>query len=148
MPHYYVSVPTLDNKVFKYAGFVRLLNEDAHQKAFEKYGPGGINNPHAVGGPYRVIKFDRYEGDRIMEDGSLYGEEEYSPKQLIMTKRTDGKIIRMLWSPHSSPAEENKGFEYALAEGYMMHSFQVGDDSAWDQAFDQHKEIEAHQKGE
>lgn len=143
MPHYYVSIQP-DHQVFKYVGCINGLNEESHHKAFEKYGPGGIDNPHAKGGPYQVIKFDRYEGDRIREDGTLYGKQKYSPKQLIMTWRKDNHILRMMWSQKSSPDEENKGFAHALTEGYVMHAFQVGDSTAWDKALDQHREIEAH----
>ncbi len=147
MPHYYVSIPALDHKVFKYAGYVSPLNEESHRMAFEKFGPLGIDGGSVSEGPYKVITFDRYEGDRILEEGTLYGEQKYSPKELILTKRVDGRIIRMLWSPHSSPAEENKGFAYALTEGYMMHAFPMGDSTSWGKALEQHKEIEAHQKG-
>jgi hypothetical protein len=146
MPHYYVSIPALDHKVYKYAGYVNGLNEDVHRRAFEKFGPTGIGGSRKSG-PYKTIKFDRYEGDRILEDGSLYGKQTYSPKQLIMTQRDGDKIWRALWSEQSSPSEEQNGFDAALAEGAMMHAFQVGDDSAWDKALEQHKEIEAHQKG-
>jgi len=146
MPHYYVSVQH-DHKVFKYIGYIHPLNEDFHRKMFERHGPGGIAKPDTAGGPYKVITFSRYEGDRILEDGTLHGEQKYSPKQLILTRRVGSKIWRHLWAAQSSPAGEAEGFEHALAGGYMMHAFQVGDEGAWDMALNQHKEIEAHQKG-
>jgi hypothetical protein len=47
-----------------------------------------------------------------------------------------------MWTKKSSPEEELKGREYALAEGWMTHVFRVGDEKAWDKALKRHGEVE------
>ncbi len=126
--------------MFKYAGYVPGLNADAYRRAFEKFGPLGL--PPAGPEPCKVLEFDEYKADRITEDGSPYGKQPYTSKQMILTKRENGKLWRVMWTQKSSPEEETKGHEHALEDGWMMHVFQVGDTTAWDRALAQHEEIE------
>ena len=146
MPHFYVSIPGLGNghEVFKHAGYVHPLNEDYYRKAFEEFGvtgpPGSPKN-----GPYKVLKFDEYQADRITEDGKPFGLPLYTPKQIILTKRRDGKLLRVMWVRKSSPEEETKGREHAREEGWIFHAFRVGDETAWERAYAQHEEIESHE---
>lgn len=145
MPHHYVSIEALGHEVFKYAGYVHPLNEDYYRKSFEEYGPTGlpqVHNPEPE--PCKVLAFDEYKGDRITADGEPYGDQPYTPKQLIMTKREGEKIWRVMWSQKSSPKEESDGLEYALKEGWMLHTCRVGDNQAWENALEMHKEIEGH----
>lgn len=141
MPHYYVSIPGLDHKVWKYAGYVHPLNEDHHRKAYEKYGVTG--SPGEEPGPFKVLTFDEYKADRITEDGKPYGEQLYHPKQIILTQRKEGRVWRIMWTRRSNPKGEKLAQVYAEEEGWMRHVFQVDDDAAWDQALKQHEEIEA-----
>jgi hypothetical protein len=146
MPHHYVSIKALDHKVFKYAGYVHPLNEDYYRKSFEEYGPTGIPGPERDPGPCEVLAFDEYKGDRITADGKPYGKQGYTPKQLIMTKRDEkGKVWRVMWSQKSSPKEEKDGLAYALKEGWMLHTCRVGDNQAWENVLEMHKEIEGHE---
>ncbi len=146
MPHYYASIPALDHKVFKYCGYVHPLNEDHHRRTFEDYGatgqPGGVNQ-----GPFTVITFDEYKGDRITEDGGRYGEQPYTPKQIILTRReSDDNIFRMLWVYQSSPEDEQVARDRAVEDGWLVHYVPVGDENAWDTCRERHAEIEAAQK--
>jgi hypothetical protein len=146
MPHFYVSIEALDHKVFKYAGYQSALNADYYKASFEEYGPTGMPNGHPhVGEPCTVLVLDTYIADRINEDLKPYGQQPYQPKQLILTWRdAKGKLWRVMWSQRSSPEEEEKGRAYALENGQMLHAFRVGDNSAWEKAYDQHEEIEEH----
>lgn len=142
MPHFYVSIESHHHKVFKYAGYVPPLNEDAHRKAFKKYGCDGLPGLGAPG-PFRVIAFDEYKADRIVEDGTPFGDQPYHPKQIILTQRdAEGSVWRVLCSRKSSPKEEESSRDYAEEEGWIRHIFQVGDDTAWDKALERHEEIE------
>ncbi len=145
MPHFYVSIPGLGNgrEVFKYAGYVHPLNQDFHQRCFEKFGVTGL--PGAKGGPYKVLLFDEYKDDRITEDGKPFGLPLYTPKQIILTKREGGKLWRIMWAKRSSPEAETKGREHAREEGWIFHAFQVDDTSAWEKALVRHEEIESHE---
>lgn len=144
MPHYYVSIPALGHKVWKYAGYVNPLNEDSYRKAFEKHGITGL--PGGEPGPFKVIVFDEYKADRITEDGSPHGEQPYHPKQIILTHRDEAdKVWRVMWSWRSSPEEEKSAQVYAEEEGWMRHVHQVNDNTAWDKVIGQHEEIEKQQ---
>jgi hypothetical protein len=144
MPHYYVSIPGLDHKVFKYAGYVHPLNEDYYKQSFEEYGITGL--PGGEWGPCKAISFDEYKADRILEDGTPYGDQPYHPKQIILTKRDEkGKVWRVMWSQKSSPEEEKKAQVYCEEEGWLRHVFQVGDQHAWDRALENHEEVEKHE---
>ena len=140
MPHYYVSIKALNHQVFKYAGYIHPLNEGAYRDAFEKYGVLGL--PGEETGPFKVLTFDEYKADRITEGGAPYGNQPYTPKQIILTKREGEKIWRVMWSCQSSPEEEAEARDYTTKEGWMRHVFQVGDDTAWDKALERHEEIE------
>ena len=145
MPHYYVSIDALQHKVFKYAGYVHPLNEDAYRKAFEKYGPLGLpNGQPRIMRPFKVLTFDEYMADRITEDGSPYGDQPYTPKQIILTWRDDKSTVwRVIWTHKSSPKEEEDARVTAEEGVWMRHVFQVGDETAWDKALERHEEIEA-----
>lgn len=146
MPHYYASIPALDHKVFKYAGYVHPLNEDHHRRMFETYGAIGQPSQGGEPGPFRVLLFDEYKGDRITEDGERYGEQPYTSKQIILTKRIDNQIVRMMWIHQSSPREETTARAYARDNGWFMHCVPVNADTAWDTCIERHVEIEADQK--
>lgn len=145
MPHYYASIPALDHKVFKYCGYVHPLNEDHHRRTFEDYGATG--QPAAVSdGPsdlYKVLSFDEYKGDQITKDGEHYGEQDYTSKQIVLTRREDDDtVFRMLWTGQSSPKDEQACREYATKDGWIMHCLPVGAKSVWDTCIARHIEIE------
>jgi len=142
MSHFYVSIPAACHKIFKYAGYVHPLNEDAHRKTFEKIGINGSADEVRHG--CQVLSFDEYLGDRITGDGEPYGKQPYTPKQIILTKREGDKILRLMWSCKSSPGDEEHGRIYAKNEGCMMHCRPVNDETAWDRVIQMHREIEQH----
>jgi len=149
MPHFYASIPALDHEVFKYCGYVHPLNKDHHRKMFEAFGTAGLPN-QGEPGPYKVVSFDEYKGDRITEDGTHYGEQNYISKQIILTRREDAdNIFRMVWAYQSSPKDEQAAREYANKcpeDGWLVHFVRVGDENAWDTCIARHEEIEAGQK--
>lgn len=144
MPHVYVSIQALSHDVFKYAGYVPLLNAEDYCKAYEEHGPTGLPGDHLVTEPCSVLMLESYIAGRITGMGKPYGQQTYQPKQLIMTKRDGEKVLRMMWARNSRQLDENFGQKWALENGWMMHAFRPGDNGVWDKAKEQHEEIEAH----
>ncbi|MHC4296445.1 MAG: hypothetical protein ACYS7Y_04020 [Planctomycetota bacterium] len=66
------------------------------------------------------------------------------PKKIVMTHREGSEIIASLWAEESSRHQEREAHDLARHEGWMMHAFRVGDQSAMYTAVERHQDIERH----
>jgi len=144
--HVYVSIPALGHKVFKYAGYQSVDSNDNNQWHRENGITG--SSEEIVAGPYRVMVTYEYLGDRINEWGEAYGEpEDYVPKQFVVTKRHEGKVICDLWIARSVYGDDERLRTRSINSGGMLHCFQIELEYALDLAVQRHEEIEQAQKG-
>jgi len=69
---------------------------------------------------------------------------QHVPRQIFLTQRQGVKIVRMVWTTQSTHEETAAAFDFAVAQEWMMHVFDVDDDTAWEACRQRHKEIEAY----
>lgn len=144
--HVYVSIPALDHKIFEYAGY-QSVDSDANDKWHRENGITGRKS-EILAGPYRVLNTFEYRGDQINEYGETHGEPpNFIPKQFVITRRRDGKIIRDMWVARSHPGDDERFQTRATNIGGMLHCFQVKTKNAPDFAVERHEEIEQAQAG-
>jgi hypothetical protein len=143
MSHIYISIPALDHKVFKYAGYQpRDLYQDWHRK-------NGILGSAAEveAGPYRVKVSSTYLGDQVDEKGRLYDCVSYVSKQFVLTKKQGNTPICELWMRQSRVGDDAYLRSRAIVSGCMLHCFPVDMPSACETALERHTEIEQAQPG-
>jgi len=144
--HVYVSIPALSHKVFKYAGY-QSNDTNEHNQWHREKGVTGTSE-EIVAGPYRVMVTYEYLGDRITEWGEAYGEpEDYVPKQFVVTKRREDRIICDLWIARSVYGDDERCRARAINAGGMLHCFQIKLECALNLAVQRHEEIERAQVG-
>lgn len=138
--HYYVSIPTLDHKVFKYAGY---RSNDAG--ALDWYVKNGIIESDITEGPYHVLATTEYLGDRVDEDLEPYGEPlDFVPKQYVITVKRGVTVVCDMHVSRSHPGGDTTCSIRAMRPGYMLHVFPVGKQDAVTEAIAWHIEIEQH----
>lgn len=93
---------------------------------------------------FGVIQSVRYVGQTIDRNGNPVGKRESLMRQLIVTKRLNGVIQRMVWSHEATPTQHANAMDMCLENGWRLHVSKVGDKEAWDHALEMHRTIEAH----
>ena len=143
--HYYVSIPALDHKIFKYAG-----HQSNDITSYDWYAEHGITSSESeiADGPYLVKAYVKYLGDRIDEHGEPYGEpSDFIPKQYVITARLGDTVICDMHVARSYPGHDEKYRVRAMVPGRMLHTFPVGKRLARTIAIGWHIEIALAQKG-
>lgn len=142
--HYYVSIPALDHRVFKYAGY--QTNDVGILDGYKEHGITGSED-EIVDGPYHVLASDEYLGDRIDADLQPYDEpSDFVPKQVVITRKLGDTVVVHMWLRRTYPGDEGR---YRVRPGYegMLHTFQLDELEPCSKAIAQHIEIELYQKG-
>lgn len=143
--HYYVSIPALDHKIFKYAGY--QSNDVGILDGYREHGITGSED-EIVDGPYHVLASDEYLGDRIDADLQPYGEpSDFVPKQVVITRKLGDTVFTHLWMRRTCPGDDERFRRQTLPNGVMLHTFQLDETEACSKAIAQHIEIELAQKG-
>lgn len=125
MLHLYYSIPVFDHVVYKYEG--QVDSREGHDR-------DGI----------QLIIIDEYLGDRILEDGTLFGE--HVPKKIILCKtRPDGEggeeVVQMCWSYRSTPTSERLAKNFAKDYDWTIHLFDQHDSKYWHKSAEEHKRM-------
>jgi hypothetical protein len=146
MSHYYVSIPALDHKIFKYAGYHGKEDQRSWDEQYAWHAQNGANGSHEEinQGPYRVVVSDEYLGDRVDENLQPYGEPLHTPKKIILTKRMGAEVKTLMWSYESRPGSLRQAQEFARENKFMTHCFQLDEPFPLTKALNQHIDIEQH----
>lgn len=121
---------------YKYAQHVNPQEEDGAKAVFEEYGLTSLTS--AGKGAYRVLILSEYVSDRINHDGSSRGLPTFTNKQIILTKRDGDDIFQVLWQWDSVLKNDCAIVE----DGWLIHHYNVGDETAWDRVGELHVAME------
>ncbi len=143
--HYYVSIPALDHRVFKYAGY--QSNDTGILDGYREHGITGSEDEIADG-PYHVLASDEYLGDRIDADLQPYDEPmDFVPKQVVITRKLGDTVLVHGRMHRTYPGDDERFRRQTLHNGGMLHTFQLDETEDPSKAIAQHIEIELAQKG-
>ncbi len=143
--HYYVSIPALDHRILKYAGY--HSNDVGVLDGYKKHGVIGSED-EITDGPWRVLASNEYLGDRIDLDLQPYGNPpDFVPKQIVLTKKLGDTVTIDTWVRRTYPGDDARLMQKARISGCMLHCVPVDEKLADASAITKHIEIELAQKG-